>query len=254
MKLLTRRIIPLIVFVLWACIIPLQAQTNQTFKDKIVLEDGSVLVGSIQDYSDEGVVVLLSNGKTLKFRKDRIEKVKMYQGSSKINGFTSPSWYHHANFSIQAGNNGNRNEYRIGSSFSYSTGYRFSQYLSLGLGAGWDTYSIGSKEYFVPIYADITSFLTKSYSSPFFRLQAGASFSVVDNEAIVEHNGGWFLYPSFGWRLNGSEDLNYTLDFGFKMQKAHYLYIDVWGWGGPPRTREQDILFRRFSLRFGILF
>jgi len=55
------------------------------------------------------------------------------------------------------------------------------------------------------------------------------------------------IHPSVGIRL-GKKDMKWTFDLGYKFQKANWVY-DNWG-----TISDQSILYRRLTLRTGIMF
>ena len=231
----------------------LAQNTEKVYQDKLYLIDGSTLYGSFEGYTAEGdILFILKNGKRLRFDSKIVRKLKMKK-MHPTDEFKVKSWYNTLNLSLLSGNSGRRNNYRIGISYSYSVGYRWSNWLSLGTGTGWTTYGIDTKEYFIPVYAELTSYLSKGWRSPFFRLQVGGAFNLVNHDFIEKATGGLYIHPAFGWRLTGKTKLNYIIDIGYKIQRAKYVYKDV-GSRGTPRIREQNILYNRLNFNFGLLF
>lgn len=232
------------------------AQDTVLLIDKLYLNNGSIIYGSFMDYHNNGDVSLqVYGGRIITFPERFVKKVKTkkrnYYYPYKKVSYRDKHWYHRADLSFLAGNNDTRNELGFGVSLDYSLGYRFRKEFGLGLGVGWTTFSVGTQEYFLPLKIDMVSYFSEKAFSPFVRLQIGRSFSIVNKEFLEKSNGGWMINPSIGWVLGGQEDMDYTIDIGFIMQKAYYRY-NFRGWR--ETITEQDVIFRRFLIRFGILF
>jgi hypothetical protein len=59
------------------------------------------------------------------------------------------------------------------------------------------------------------------------------------------------INPALGIRFTGDSDVNYTFDLNFKYQKANFV-VNSSNWRF--QISYIDIIFRRFSIRFGVLF
>jgi len=232
----------------------MHAQNNYKYRDKLILKNGNKIIGQLIDYKyGDKITIQLISGSTLIFPDSIIEKLETFSSKPEKNYNFKPKgiyYYFGFNFIPNGGS-----EFSIPSSglgVEFATGYRFNQYFSTGLGFGVETFNEGFGEFFFPVYIDFISFLKKSYVSPFIRLQAGYSFIKTTNEYISESNGGVLLNPAFGIRFSAKKSVDYTLDVNFKYQKANFVYHQTNRWN--PITSYRDVIFRRFSLRFGILF
>ena len=157
--------------------------------------------------------------------------------------------YYSAKMQLITGNDGQRARHINGAGVSFSYGKRWSRLLGLGVGVGYDKYVWDTGENLVPLFLEFTSYFNPSATSIFFNLQAGYSLAFKDNDyLIIAAKGGRMIYPAIGLRM-GKGKVNYTLDFGYKFQKASFTYGNNWG----IETSEQRLHYKRLSLRFGIL-
>jgi hypothetical protein len=68
------------------------------------------------------------------------------------------------------------------------------------------------------------------------------------NSTIIEKKGGTFFSPNFGFRLGANPTSNWTLDFGMRLQKVSYSE------GSFGFRLNRDLLFRRYTIRAGLIF
>ncbi len=140
-----------------------------------------------------------------------------------------------------------RNVYGIGS--SASVGKRYSRWFSLGAGIGFDHYIWNSGENLIPLFLETSSFYGSKNTSLFTNVQAGYSLAFADETyQLIDAKGGLMLYPAVGVRF-GRYDTKYTIDLGYKFQKAQFTYRNAWS----TDRHEQRLLYKRLTLRFGIL-
>lgn len=135
----------------------------------------------------------------------------------------------------------------------FAVGKQWNRYLGTGVGIGFDGYdSFGSGTTLLPLYVQAKGYLQKKWQSPFYSLNAGYAFALGgDTEAFqIEAEGGWMIHPAVGWRFGASARSNFTLDLGVKYQDAYIERIS--NFNGDLEIR--DILYRRLTLRFGLVF
>ena len=149
---------------------------------------------------------------------------------------------------VITGNPGNRENQEPGLGLSVSAGKRFNRFLSVGGGIGFDEYIVGTSENILSTFGEVSGYLMPSNQSISYHLAAGYGFAFKDEEAnLTSATGGWMVYPAVGFRL-GKKNLKWTFDFGYKFQKANWVY-DNWG-----TVSDQRILYRRLTLRTGVMF
>lgn len=132
-------------------------------------------------------------------------------------------------------------------------GKQWNRNFGTGIGIGLDGYnSFGSGTTLLPLYLQARGYFRKKWQSPFYSLNGGYSFALGgDTEAFqIEAEGGWMIHPALGWRFGASAKTNFTIDLGVKYQEAYIERIS--NFNGDLEIR--DILYRRFTLRFGLVF
>ena len=230
------------------------SQNEPSYKDLIILKNGSKLFGSIIEYKVGGEVkLMLENGSIVAFNDEAISKIDIYSPTSRSKReytFESKIFYNLFGIKIIPGSNIYSDNPRLGMGLEYTFGYRFNNFASLGGGMGAEYFNYGFNEFFFPVYMDFMTFLRKSPVSPFLRFQIGYGLLHTNSESIIDKAGGLMLNPAFGFKFQGGYGINYTLDINFKYQDAKFTYRGQWG----NQIFNRDVSFQRLLLRFGIIF
>ena len=249
---------------LWiACIMlspeVLRSQETQEVPDEkkaiVVLKSGSKVEGEIVEWIfDESITLRFAWGGTTRFDQHRIKKIIQKSASVKTSSpynFKETGLYYSARLNVITGNAGRRANGSYGMGASFSSGWRFNRFLSLGGGVAYDKYIFDTAENLMPVFAEVTGFLNASNISMFYNIQSGYAFAFTDEDyLLIDAKGGLMVYPSFGLRWGNDENLKYTLSVGYKFQNAEFTYADPWN---ALDRREQDLQFKRFTVGFGIL-
>jgi len=233
-----------------------QGSDNLVENDLMIvqLENGSVIEGKVIQWKvGEYIVLFTSWDSEMKIPSDQIKHVTpkdLYlRGHKSYTPLMSNRVYYTAALQFIMGNEGPRAKGINGLGMSVSGGYRFSRSHSLGLGVGYDRYIWKSGENFVPIFLEYMSVFKDEPMSLYSRMQLGYSLVFEDDDySIIDAKGGQMIYPSVGL-LWGNHGTKFMLDFGYKFQKATLTYRDEWR----NETSEQRLLYRRLTLRFGLL-
>lgn len=241
-----------IIFIL---IFQLNAQVENSFRDKVILKNGSILYGQLIDYSiGDQVKLKLSNGQILTFGDKNVKKIVINSPDSDMEEereYKSNTVYNFVSFNYIPGNNEDFDLVNSGLGLDYSAGYRFNNYISLGAGIGVETYNYGLREFFIPIHVDFLSILKKNKVSPFFRFQGGYGFVKATSDKVIDSNGGLMLNPAFGIIFLQKNNTGFTIDMNFKFQRANFV-INSSNWNSQISYRDIDLM--RLCLRFGVLF
>ncbi len=228
---------------------------QEVYKDRVSLKNGSIFYGQLLDYNVGGDVDLkIASGKVLTFSDSLVAKIEINATASmkiKDYKFKPKGNYSMVGFRIIPGIGELSNISNNGLGLDFSFGYRYSELFSIGVGLGVHTYNYGFGEFFFPLYIDMMSFLKKNVVSPFIKLQIGYSALNTTAENVIDSNGGILINPAFGVRFTGNESVNYSFDLNYIYQKANFAFRRT-NWNQAISYR--DIIFRRFSLRFGVLF
>lgn len=237
-------VLPILLLIVYGA----KAQQVKTFKDKIILKQGSIIVGSITDYNpEESITVELESGNVITLPADRIKRVVMHKG--KANNIISSSVpllneriYHDLQFSFLTNVDG------TGYSLGYSALYQKNRIIAFGAGIGVDNYYGAIGREIVPVYANARFNLMNGSNAPFVGLKMGYGFAFErERQNITEAEGGLMTNPYFGIRI-GSRGLIWNLFTGLKFQNANYLIQNSW------ETRREDILHRRLEIGTSVMF
>lgn len=246
----------------------------------ITLKDGSVFEGVIKEYIEGEKLILQLSTNIIKTIKDKhIRKIIATNSTAPAtsksettdisnNGFNySKKLYFEANYAMlmaksayatNANFEDKVNEIDRGMGVQLIGGYQLNRWVGAGLGVGADYYYLDSGETILPIFADVRGHLTKSIVSLMYKAQAGYGFALKDNEQnMAKATGGIMLYPALGLHFSTKSNVNFTLDFGYKFQKAKYEYnvTNVPTWWNMANVRVQnDLEYNRFAVRAGVVF
>ena len=233
----------------------LASQEDQSRQVVIHLENGSRINGDVVEWKpNEFITIETAWNDEITFPWTMVKKV--VQTSAQKNAiqpynFKETGLYISPAAALITGNGGNRAKGRNGISFSVSAGHRFNKYLSVGGGIGWDQFIWNSGEELIPLFAEITGYTTERNSSFRYSLQAGYSLALKDEDYLISNaKGGWMLYPAVGIRFGSNPNTKYFFDVGYKFQRAEFSYDDPWDFG---RRSDQRILYKRLTIRFGLL-
>ena len=176
------------------------------------------------------------------WRREREEKRSIY-------AFKERGWYNVTYFSSIGGEQSG--EFQFGLGIHNVVGYMYNRKFGIGLGIGADTYSFQSGETIYPLYAEARGYLNKEFNSFYYALATGYGFAFKNKEEeILEARGGLMVHPSFGVRFGASEHTNMLLDFGWKLQKAHFMR--EFRFTGEIEVK--DVWYNRFTIRLGLIF
>jgi len=246
----------LFLFFLCACanVYELHAQEDlQSVEDNkviVYLKNGSKFQGRLLDWNQaEKTMTFDMYGNTVQFYVGEVRKIiDLDIDTSPLYSFEETGIYYHLRTNFISGNPGNRSNFQPGVGLSISAGKRFNRMLSIGGGIGFDEYVLASSENILSTFGELSGYFHENNQSLFYNVAAGYGFAVHSDESnIRDSKGGWMMHPSLGVRL-GKGNLKWTIDMGYKFQKANWVFEN---WGS---LSDQDILYRRLTLRMGLMF
>lgn len=225
--------------------------------DIVTLKDGTELRGEVLKYLNDGKVLKLKlqNGKKVFVHETEVEKVEqsaqnttiLYKSRSLFE-VDKKGIYGTAKVGMLAGTATWGRGGQVGLSVSSSIGYRFNEYIAVGIGVGADEYNVWYNDVVFPVFTEVWGFIAdQSKLDWYYKLSGGYGY-VPRNQNNGRANGGIMLHPSIGFRFGKSPNIGYTVDLGIRFQNAEYLTNS---WGG--RT-DENVRYQRYALRFGILF
>ncbi len=233
-----------------------QTEEDQAKDEKkaiVYLKGGTQLEVSILNWDPEvGITAITIWGQEMMIPREEIHKVKSLSHSSRWRPYTfrDKGVYYAVSTGVIFGNSGARLNQENGYTFTFSSGYRFHRLFSVGLGSGVDQYANKSGERVHPIFVDLRSYLFAKNSTLVVNVQTGYSLAFNDdNRGIVESSGGFMFYPNIGLSFGGTET-KFSLDIGYKFQKANWTYADRWD---PRNQTEYRMNYQRFVMRFGFV-
>jgi len=246
----------------------------------IILKDGRVFEGVIKKYIEGEKLILQLSPNISKTIKDKHIKKIIASGNTvnstndhihneeSNNQFTyNNKFYLEANYAFLMGKSAyftnaalddKINEIDRGMGLQLIGGYQLNRWIGAGIGVGADYYYLDSGETILPVFGDVRGHLTKSVVSLIYKAQAGYGFALKDDEHnISKAAGGAMLYPALGLHFKSKSNVNFSLDFGYKFQKAKYEYnienIPQW-WNMANVRVENDMEYNRFAVRAGVVF
>ena len=254
-------------YIVLAILVVLSLQTNAQKQvenqDKIVLKNGSVIYGKLLDYNSSKIVKFeLMNNSILSIADSNIQSIQTNYTSNPVDETKTTGFYSYFGFKVLPSSSDSYrngwygyNKGGLGIGAELTIGYRISEYLYTGVGLGVENYNTYEKATFYPLFVDMMTLLKKSATTPFLRFQFGYSPVSTPKDdlkntynVITDSEGGLTYSPAFGIKFGGNKNLIYTLDFNYKYQKASFDYKQS------KSTITRDIKYKRFSLRFGVLF
>jgi hypothetical protein len=244
------------------------AQTNLPLEveTQVYLKDKGVVRGRLLEWKQgEYLTIMTADSVRLQFPEARIDRVKQRRYGGAIPdmergyAFREEGWYNATTFGFifnrASDNFSGETRQQPTFFFSNATGYQVNRLLGIGGGFSVDHYGRNELLYFVPIFVDIRTYLTANKRSPYINLMVGKGFPVENkfdeiqsNSGLTQKSGGTFFSPNFGFRLTGNASSNWTIDFGLRLQKAGYTNNSF----GSVVIR--DILYRRYTVRAGLIF
>lgn len=149
---------------------------------------------------------------------------------------------------------GHNGDVQLGLSLQQVAGFQFNRMFGAGIGVGLENFSVGAANgpLILPVYAEARGYFLKKNKTPYYTLDVGYGFAFRDeDQQIIKAKGGWLLHPAIGFRLGARDSINFLFDLGYKFQQAT-LTRDFSGWTRD--IQEQQLLYKRFSVRAGLIF
>lgn len=214
------------------------------------LKNGSKFEANLVEWNQEaGIIKLEAFGSIVEFENKEIKSVVQKNLSkTEIYNFEEQGSFYQVRVNLITGNPGGRADYEPGIGISLAAGKRLSRKLSLAGGLSFDQYIIGTSENILSGFGEVSGYLHPENLSLSYSLAAGYGFAFKnEEETLTSATGGLMIYPAVGFRW-GKKHLKWTLDFGYKFQKAHWVY-EAWD-----IISDQNILYRRLTVRTGVMF
>lgn len=239
-----------IIFLLFFSIcFTLSAQERVSY-DLLYLKDGGFLKGHVVEESTTLLQWKLTNGDIIPIAMTHVERIEKSKKSRLVysNGKTisESGAYHVLLTGVLLADGAEFEGIRTGANVvHFIKGIKFNQFLSVGLGAGFDSYD----HEFVPVYLDVRGDILNRAITPYYAINAGYAYSfAMDNQGFnnQKYKGGVMIHPAIGVRFASKRNVNFLLEAGYKFQKGEIEYEN--------RNYTDRITYKRLALRGGIIF
>lgn len=232
-------------------LLPSIAMAQNKYYDVVSLKNGSVIKGIItQRIPDESVTILIGGRQSVTFYLDEIDYIKKEGRISLKDNSTNRRGYFSRN---EMGVSFRKNRDWQGSyvsllpSFQTVHGYKWNQYLEVGLGVGTDFYETVAT---VPVFLHVSGLLTNTRVAPFYLIQYGDSF-VINGDQIRIRNTDVKAKEFF--KIGGGLEIRTAVNsiyvsFAFKKNKVEF--IDSW----TDFSRKDTRIYRSFNVGVGMKF
>jgi hypothetical protein len=218
--------------------------------------DGGEYRGKILEWKDEMIVLEVSPGVNIDVPMQNVLRVTsrysvgvVYKAPDLKEGRRPGRPYafdEHGLYSVSTVHSSFQAKFGVG--FTHAIGWKFSRMLSAGVGAGWETFHASSGVYYIPVFAEMRGFLFEKKVSPYYALRAGYGIAKENRDLGADAKGGWMASAEAGYRFGGRSGVNFFTGIGFRFQKT-LIRDEGFDW-----FTQEDILYRRTELRFGIIF
>lgn len=230
---------------------------NAEFISIVYLKDGSVLEGRMTEFRENQYIKMDLGGNEVTISYDSIQKIRHKSLSNKMNSIykvREKGLYNQTSLGFLPGTISSVAS--LGLELDHSAGYLFNRWLGLGLNLGVANYDEESNDIYYSLAGECRGYFLGKNSSPYYAMRLGYGF-INKNETFLESNGGYFVNPALGYRFFSGNKISFMLETGLAFQKGYYKQdLNFWWWGGTTGQNyvEKDILYRRFSLKLGVLF
>lgn len=227
----------------------------QYYEEVVYLSNGSVIRGDVIEQTKEEIKIKIAGGSILVYKMSEVERItkeeKESKGKKEIKDFKfkETDYYHAVSFGLLPGQ-GEFGGFAFGGSLHYVFGYQYKPIIGAGVGIGADSYIYSEIRNIIPVYLEARGYLTKNQPfAPYYSVQAGYGFALVnDIWNMTDATGGIMLHPKVGFRFPSRSNASFTAEIGYLFQNASFVFDD---WQG---RYQDDVSFRRISIRFGVLF
>ena len=238
---------------------PITTFPDVKYLDEIKMKRGDIYQGKIIEMNEKVIVIDVLGGFRFHFNRDEISYIRQkclncndsqtQKGSTY--DFKETGLYNQLSIGAISGADD------IGIGAAYSIGKMQRRAFGVGGGIGIFSFKESGRNYnFVPVFAEVRSYLFAKKTTPYVSAKAGYGLPIKRallawEQKIDRQRGGLFINPSFGIRFGANEDINMTLDLGFLVQYSKNEYLldnSELGRSWQKRT------FRRWDLSLGIVF
>lgn len=249
------KIIATAISLLFCTIMHAQNPENES-RVVVFLKDGSRITGEMVQWQPmDTLIIKMSWGQEIVLPYYRIRKFVQTAAKKELSGIWNynaieQGLYHQVQLGFIGKNSAENLNAGNGWQISASTGWQFKHWLGLGAGAGFHEYEQGSGERVLPFFGEIRGAFLRENCSPYYVLQLGYAMGLSsEKHQVIETKGGRYISPALGMRF-GMGEVKYGVEFSYQLQKATFVYEDIWRSG----NIEQRKSYRRICLGFSVFF
>ena len=218
--------------------------------DVLYLKNGWVLRGRLLPATaPETVSIHTNDGNTFVFPQADVLQTKQEPALRYLNiRYRDRGYAHFTELGVMASNNNVNQSGVTTSAFTFHTvnGYKFSQWLYTGLGAGVDLYA---SQTFIPVFASLRGdFTRKGILIPYYYVDGGWGFNGTTNTPTRRQRGGVHFAAGVGMKVLFNGNAGFLLSVGYYLQQTAIEEIHD---GGTRRTEDN---YRRVAIRAGFAF
>ena len=249
----------------------MQAQVEGAEMTILQMKDGSRLEGTVSSETDEQIVFQLFGGYEIIIDPEQIENREAGKSGRKYfpdgRWITTRGYYSVLNLSTTWGKAEIRfgeNELLSGLKLQSIHGYRFNQYVSLGVSLGVHSFEMPNPQEYttnyyygdnsnfttLPIELDVRGFLTDNRIAPYYAVNAGYGMAIFKNEEFISRKGGMSGQVELGVQFAGRKTGSFQLGLGYAIQEVEAEYT-INRFGGDLRFINLDTRLHRLLLNFG---
>ncbi|MBC8112156.1 MAG: hypothetical protein H7Y04_13955 [Verrucomicrobia bacterium] len=192
------------------------------------LKNGWVLRGKILDNQLDKVKIETYDKNIFVFQTAEIDTIKQEKPVSNLNiRYKKKGFAHYTELGPLGATNRASNGTTT-SAFSLQTvnGYRFSQWLFVGIGAGIDLYAVQN---LIPVFISFrTDFTDKGHLIPFSFVEGGYAFNATINDTKeADFRGGSMFATGLGLKILFNNNSAFLFSIGYRYQEAIVFPVNI---------------------------
>ena len=247
-----RHTILLILLLCWTPLLWGQESPTKASIDILYLKDGSVLKGEILSYEKGKTLVFqLQGGQELQIQETEIDEIEQDK-KIRRDPLAVHSIYHAFYVSSNHGSNFRRdNDWGLG--LEVVSGIWLDETFGLGIGTGIMRYSMEYPWTVAPIFVDLK--IKSSQRSPFFLgIDGGIGYALrSESNNVLGGQPGERIRVGMGKMWATKSTTKISVELSYLHQRAKFRG-GTWGWPNSEDILVQNMRFKRYQLRFGVIF
>ncbi len=245
------KILPYLLLAVFLCTASqsLFGQKNKKWYNEatVELKNGSIIKGELLSLSEDTVKIQILGGSIFVYPQSEVKLVTVSENRT----YTGIRTFQYRRTGIHYGilTTANFATEDGGIGLTGVVSHQYNNYLAAGIGVGYHEFSVNNGVRIIPIHLQVSGNLSEKPVTPYYHLGVGYSFALGNpNFDIIDTKGGILIHPALGIRFDFYNGSSMMLDFGYQFQQVE---ITSQRWNG---INIDDIFFRRFSVRLGMMF